>query len=1072
MGDHRTPARYAPFFAAIALLLSAGLLSFIPTVEAAPGPSIPIGGSHGTAFDEVTIASGEYHTCVIKKDSSGLCWGENGNGQSGNGNTNFLRSPASIDLPTGKTLKSLDANYRQTCGIMNTGELYCWGNNPSGALGDGTGGTRYTPQLVSLPAHLSVVSIGMGESHTCAIMESRSLWCWGSDSTGQLSYEDSVQTKNQNFPIMSKTPTKKVRAVTAGYLFTCIISHDYDVWCAGTNSAGQLGDASTTQRHSFVQTGIPSASRVIDLDAGYQHSCALLKNSQVWCWGDGGYGQLGDKNTTSRTTPVLVQSIPQNRTAVSLSMGWYHSCAILDDGNVTCWGSDSNYQSSDPVLPVNRTAVQIAGSSLTTCILLNDSSTTCWGRDYYLGINSQNSASAYKRSSLATPIGLGVNTTALGSRDMDGDGFTNVLDNCHDGASSWTSNPTTDHDNDGCEDSTEDIDDDEDGFNDTVDACPLGSQSGSDHDRDGCFNSEDLDDDNDGLNDTVDSCSLGLLMGTDHDSDGCMDAEDGDDDGDGMEDGVDACPMGLLVGIDSDGDGCFDAEDRDDDDDAIMDENDQCRNGTMNWYSGSITDHDSDGCQDQGEDLDDDNDGLNDTLDQCPLGLLSGPDHDQDGCKDDEDSDDDDDGRDDINDACPRGMRTGSDQDGDGCTDAEEGVTVGVDVDIDPGENCTTPDPSEDPDGDGCGNDEDYDDDGDGVADSDDRCPLGHTGWRSGRVTDWDADGCRDLDEDLDDDDDGLEDTADLCPTGRLQSSDHDLDGCSDDEDADDDNDGVVDLSDACPRGLSTGLDTDGDGCKDNEERVTNIDVEVAGTNVSSPDVIIEAPEVATCDDGNLSNDHDGDGCSDASDSDDDGDGVADADDFCPRGMTGWISGQVLDRDGDGCHDGYEDFDDDGDSVEDQFDACANTTAAVPINESGCYWFSDSEGLQDQELGTVNATTNLNNASQDLLSTSSGSSAQLSNEILMIALIVVVSSLLFAVVILILQRRDSGPVDFQEVVSSSREIQNPSSFGVEEASPSPLQNGTIGSDGYEWLEHGGKNWYRSPNSGSEWAPWQ
>ena len=322
----------------VGLLLLSMVLPFISPVAAAPAATTPLGGSHGTAFDEVTIASGYQHTCVIKKDESGRCWGDLNSGQGGYGGTTFAYIPKEIDLPTGKNLTSIDANYVQTCGIMDTGELYCWGNGGSGQLGDGTTGNRDTPQLVSLPAHLDVVSMGMGESHTCAIMSNRSMWCWGNDGWGQLSYEDNVLTSSQLFPVMSKTPTDKVRAVTAGYHFTCIISHNYDVWCAGYNEGGQLGDASTTQRHSFVKTGIPSTSRVIDLDAGYRHVCALLENTEVWCWGDGSQGQLGDLNTTSRTTPVLVQSIPVNRTVVSLGMGYRHSCAILDDGNVSCWG--------------------------------------------------------------------------------------------------------------------------------------------------------------------------------------------------------------------------------------------------------------------------------------------------------------------------------------------------------------------------------------------------------------------------------------------------------------------------------------------------------------------------------------------------------------------------------------------------------------------------------------------------------------------------------------------------------------------------------------------------------------
>ena len=195
--------------------------------------------------------------CVIMKDGTGECWGTNGNGQLGDSTTNHRRRPEDISLPSGKSLKSIDAGGESTCGIMNTGELYCWGYNGYGNLGDGTTNRQNSPKLVSLPAHLDVVSVATGYFHTCAIMSNRSMWCWGSEGSGQLSYEDSRVSSDQRFPVMSHTPTTKVRSVSAGRQFTCLISHDYNVWCAGANDAGQLGDATTSNRHSFVKTKIP-----------------------------------------------------------------------------------------------------------------------------------------------------------------------------------------------------------------------------------------------------------------------------------------------------------------------------------------------------------------------------------------------------------------------------------------------------------------------------------------------------------------------------------------------------------------------------------------------------------------------------------------------------------------------------------------------------------------------------------------------------------------------------------------------------------------------------------------------
>jgi hypothetical protein len=345
--------------------------------------------------------------------------------------------------------------------------------------------------------------------------------------------------------------------------------------------------------------------------------------------------------------------------------------------------------------------------------------------------------------------------------DDDNDGFLDVADNCPRGDMNWTSNATTDRDDDGCQDSGEDLDDDDDLVEDSVDACPTGllnwtSNGATDHDVDGCNDaSEDADDDNDGVQDSADLCALGDVgwisnSTSDHDSDGCKDSgEDADDDGDGVGDGVDQCPEGDI-----------------------------------GWISGSLTDHDSDGCQDLLEDPDDDGDAALDGVDLCPTGVLNwiryvSADYDDDGCRDsDEDADDDNDDVTDHRDLCALGelgwkSNATTDNDGDGCRDATE----------------------------------DIDDDNDGISDVNDFCAQGDIGWTSGRVTDHDSDGCHDNSEDMDDDGDGVEDGNDTCSKGMVGwtsngGSDYDGDGCLDaTEDGDDDGDGIIDYADPCPFG-------------------------------------------------------------------------------------------------------------------------------------------------------------------------------------------------------------------------------------------------------------------------------
>jgi len=404
-----------------------------------------------------------------------------------------------------------------------------------------------------------------------------------------------------------------------------------------------------------------------------------------------------------------------------------------------------------------------------------------------------------------------------------------------------------------------------------------------------------------------------------------------DFDRDGILNDNDDCSFGKIGWIsssvtDHDSDGCEDAsEDQDDDNDGIEDSQDNCNN-SLNWESNSINDYDSDGCDDSSEDMDDDNDGIGDVDDDCQTGLLfwqsdSSSDYDSDGCKDvEEDSDDDNDGIQDNLDTCSKGTLnwisdSTTDTDGDGCRDI----------------------------------DEDDDDDSDGVFDSTDDCIAGVPNWVSDSTTDYDSDGCRDSDEDDDDDSDNIIDLNDYCQTGKLGwtstgSNDYDSDGCFDDEeDDDDDNDNVSDTLDSCARGSlnwisNQSTDYDSDGCKDNDE--DNDD-----DNDSVFDILDDCSTGTLGWNSSSSSDYDSDGCQDSSeDSDDDNDGILDLIDSCSDGVMGWTSNEVLDKDGDGCRDLDEDTDDDNDGIEDAFDQCSAGETNWTSNSSLDY---DADGCRD-----------------------------------------------------------------------------------------------------------------------------
>jgi hypothetical protein len=395
--------------------------------------------------------------------------------------------------------------------------------------------------------------------------------------------------------------------------------------------------------------------------------------------------------------------------------------------------------------------------------------------------------------------------------DDDGDGVSDDEDDCQWGDSDWISSNATDHDGDGCKDSTEDIDDDNDGHLDVYDLCPTGYMGNDtvDHDGDGCDDRyEDSDIDGDGVENQFDDCPDGAMhwdSSEDHDGDGCRDSdEDDNDDGDPYLDDDDDCPSGVTwwddLSFDYDYDGCHDLqEDDDDDNDGVSDADDLCHEGAIDWVSSETLDWDGDGCRDFVEDEDNDNDGVHNDFDECPygeVGWVSSPfnDWDGDGCKDiSEDADDDNDGHPDNSDDCirsPEVTAASVDLDRDGCDDRLEDDDLdndGITSDLDPCEDSPLTNwvstPFNDRDGDGCADDlDDDDDDNDGIIDDLDPCPLSPL---PGIEPDYDSDGCMDFSEDDDDDNDGITDERDVCPTGVVgwisdSSNDRDADGCHD----------------------------------------------------------------------------------------------------------------------------------------------------------------------------------------------------------------------------------------------------------------------------------------------------
>jgi alpha-tubulin suppressor-like RCC1 family protein len=329
------------------------------------------------------IAAGYAHTCALTGSDGVWCWGDNEFGQLGDGRSLYRTTPVAVGgLPSGVT--AIAAGGAHTCALTSSGGVWCWGSNDSGQLGDGTTTDSTTPVAVS--GLSGVTAIAAGGAHTCALTGSGGVWCWGANWAGQLG--DSSFTSRSTPVAVSGLPSG-VTAIAAGGIHTCALMSSGGVWCWGYNFYGQLGDGSFTSRSTPVAvSGLPSG--VTAIAAGRLHTCALMSSGGVWCWGDNEFGQLGDGSFTFRSTPVAVSGLPSGVTAIAA--GRAHTCARTSSGGVWCWGDNFYGQLGDGTTTDSTTPVAVSGlpSGVTaiaagyrhTCALTGSGEVRCWGDNY------------------------------------------------------------------------------------------------------------------------------------------------------------------------------------------------------------------------------------------------------------------------------------------------------------------------------------------------------------------------------------------------------------------------------------------------------------------------------------------------------------------------------------------------------------------------------------------------------------------------------------------------------------------------------------------------------------------
>jgi alpha-tubulin suppressor-like RCC1 family protein len=345
-------------------------------------------GSHAAAAQGVLaggVAGGDEHSCALAVDGGVRCWGANDTGQLGDGTTQSRNGPVAVVGLSGLTATAVVAGRLHSCALFSDGRVRCWGYNYYGQLGDGGGPNRSVPALVSNLAGLTVVAIGAGQNHTCAVISDGTLRCWGWNGYGQLG--DGSNNNNRPTPVtVQGLAGVSIAAVSGGWGHTCAVTGSGAVYCWGFNSNGQLGDATYDWRYTPVAVAGLSGLVATSVAVAGTHSCARFVGGSVRCWGWNQDGQLGDGTTVSRNQPVLVTAL-SGFSATAVTAGGSFNCALIAGAAPRCWGTTSSPVEGLPDLA--NEAIDAGGGHV--CVLVADGNVHCWGDNRYgqIGDSSQ-----------------------------------------------------------------------------------------------------------------------------------------------------------------------------------------------------------------------------------------------------------------------------------------------------------------------------------------------------------------------------------------------------------------------------------------------------------------------------------------------------------------------------------------------------------------------------------------------------------------------------------------------------------------------------------------------------------
>lgn len=389
--------------ALLVILLSVALLLTPSPADAQQAP---------VADPVVDVAMAEQSACAVFQSGIIECWGQNDQGQLGNG---VRSAPLAVPAPVlGITNATAVATTgRTTCAVLETGRIMCWGEGRYGLVGNGTTTTHVlTP--VAVQGINDATAISMAWDSACALLSSGGVKCWGQGAAGLSGSGD----RTTLVPVTAQG-ISNATAVTHYGNGACAVLANGGIKCWGENDYGQLG--SGVMADSPIPVAVQGISNATALSStGVATRCAVLQSGSIKCWGSNYAGQLGDGTTADSLVPLVIPGITN---ATEVAIGVYGSvCAVLDTGSIKCWGANywgqlGNGTTIASAIPVTVTgitnATAIEAGSRSYCSILSSGSIQCWGENVW----SQLGNGTTTDSSVPVDVAGVTNATAITSTE-------------------------------------------------------------------------------------------------------------------------------------------------------------------------------------------------------------------------------------------------------------------------------------------------------------------------------------------------------------------------------------------------------------------------------------------------------------------------------------------------------------------------------------------------------------------------------------------------------------------------------------------------------------------------------